>query len=151
MNALSPQQRDELIAALHVAPRTIERKLERVKAWDAAVYWLTMFFTAVTASVFWILVVEELSTRMKWIGAAVGTISFLLALFSSRNPFGNEAELRSDLSQILAVFHTVQLKHNITREDVSLLLPNSAATPLRHLRAEERDNILKAIGRAYAV
>ena len=150
MTGLTRDQRDQLLAALHTAPRAIERKLNRVKAWNAAVYWASMFFTAVTASVFWVLVVEELSQQMKWLGASVGTASFLLALFSSRNPFGNEAELQSDLNQILSVFQAVQLKQNLAREDIMLLLPNSAATPLRHLSEGQRNQIWVAIGRPHA-
>lgn len=150
MNELTRDQRDQLLAALHTAPRAIEQKLNRVKAWNAAVYWLSMVFTAITASAFWVLVVEELSPQMKWLGASVGTASFLLALFSSRNPFGNEAELQSDLTQILSVFQAVQLKQNIAQEDVMLLLPNSAGTPLRHLTMKQRNEIWAAIGRPHA-
>lgn len=144
---LSPEQRRELDMALHDASRVIGDKLAQVKSWDGFIYWCSMLLTALTAGTLWLLIVDTFIMQAKWVGAVIGTVSFVLAIFSTRNPFGDKEKLQEERFRLSGIMQIIRIKQNITPNDLSLLLPGSVGTPLDSVAPEIRDRIWKAAGR----
>lgn len=147
MEPLNPEQRRELDMALHDASPIIGDKLEQVRKWDGFVYWCSMLLTALTAGTLWLLIVDTFIEQAKWVGAVIGTVSFVLAIFSTRNPFGDKEKLQEERFRIQGIMNTVRIKEQITPNELALLLPGSAGTPLDRVAPEVRDRIWKATGR----